>query len=182
MKGLYAVPLGVPFLPTLVAKLISQTESDPLSLASYLVILPTRRGCLMLQDAFLKATPTGCRILPRIICLADIEEGADIDGYIPPHLYPPAMPALQRLGLMSQLVLAFEKKKEGGIQNPVGAISLAQELIRLVDEVETTGLKLGDLKSLVGVDYAAHWQLTLDFLKSMVGTIRGINPFSQVFF
>jgi len=165
MKGLYAVPLGVPFLPTLVEILIEETKSDPLSLAHYLVILPTRRGCMMLQDAFLKATPNGCRILPRIMALADIEEGEAFPEYIPPHLFPSAMPSWQRLGLMSQLVLAFEKQKDGGIQNPAGAVRLAQELMRLVDEVETTGLKLGDLKTLVGADYAAHWQLTLDFLK-----------------
>lgn len=165
MKGLYAIPLGIPFLSTLVEELVSQTASDPLSLARYLVILPTRRGCLMLQDAFLKATPSGCRILPRIMALADIEEGGDLPGYISPEILPSAMPSWQRLGLMSQLVLAFEKQKEGGIQNPAGAVRLAQELMRLVDEVETTGLNLSNLKALVGSDYAAHWQLTLDFLK-----------------
>jgi len=165
MKGLYAIPLGVPFLPTLVETLIAETQSDPLSLARYLVILPTRRGCMMLQNAFLKATPNGCRILPRIMALADIEEGEALPEYFPAHLFPLAMPSWQRLGLMSQLVLAFEKQKAGGIQNPAGAVRLAQELMRLVDEVETTGLKLGDLKTLVGADYATHWQLTLDFLK-----------------
>lgn len=165
MNGLYAIPLGVPFLPALVDGLIAQTASDPLSLARYLVILPTRRGCLALHQAFLTATPQGCRILPRIMALADIEEGADLPGYVPPEILPPAMPAWQRLGLMSQLVLAFEKEKEGGNPNPAGAIRLAQELMRLVDEVETTGLDLGTLKTLVGADYATHWQLTLDFLK-----------------
>ena len=165
MKGLYAVPLGIPFLPTLVNELITQTASDPLSLARFLVILPTRRGCLMLQEAFLKATPKGCRILPRIMALADMEEGADLPGYLAPRVLQPAMPSWQRLGLMSQLVLAFEKQKDGGIQNPAAAVRLAQELMRLVDEVETTGLNLSDLKTLVGADYAKHWQITLDFLK-----------------
>lgn len=165
LKGLCAVPLGVPFLPTLVEKLIGETASDPLSLGRYLVILPTRRGCLMLQEAFLKATREGCRILPRIMALADIEEGAELPGYSPLTLLPLAMPSSQRLGLMSQLVLAFERQKEGGHQNPAGAVRLAQELMHLVDEVETTGLNLSDLKTLVGADYAVHWQLTLDFLK-----------------
>jgi ATP-dependent helicase/nuclease subunit B len=165
MNGLYAIPLGVPFLPALVKGLIAQTASDPLSLARSVVILPTRRGCLGLQEAFLAATPVGCRILPRIIALADIEEGADLPGYTPPELLPPAMPTWQRLGLMAQLVVAFEKQKEGGTLNPAAAVRLAQELIRLVDEVEITSLKLSNLKTLVGADYAAHWQLTLDFLK-----------------
>ncbi|MCE3230719.1 MAG: hypothetical protein K0R52_647 [Alphaproteobacteria bacterium] len=56
MNGLYAIPLGVPFLPALVKGLIAQTASDPLSLARSVVILPTRRGCLGLQEAFLAAT------------------------------------------------------------------------------------------------------------------------------
>lgn len=165
MNGLTAIPLGTPFLPALAQGLIDQASSDPLSLARYLVILPTRRGCLALNQAFIDATPTGCRILPRIMALADIEEGADLAGYLPPEVLPPAMPAWQRLGLLSQLVLAFEKQKQNSIPNPAGAIRLAQELMRLVDEVETTGLNLADLKTLVGADYAAHWQLTLDFLK-----------------
>lgn len=165
MNGLTAIPLGQPFLPALVQGLIDQTSSDPLSLARYLVILPTRRGCLALNQAFIKATPKGCRILPRIMALADIEEGADLPGYMPPTILPPAMPAWQRLGILSQLVLAFEKQRTDGISNPASAIRLAQELMRLVDEVETTGLDLADLKTLVGADYAAHWQLTLDFLK-----------------
>ena len=96
MKGLYAVPLGVPFLSTLAHELIAQTSSNPLSLAKYLIILPTRRGCLMLQDAFAKATTMGCRVLPRIIALGDIEEGVDIPGYLPPEAIPPAMPSWQR--------------------------------------------------------------------------------------
>jgi ATP-dependent helicase/nuclease subunit B len=167
MKGLYAIPLGIPFLPTLVETLIEETKSDTLSLARYLVILPTRRGCMMLQNAFFKATPNGCRILPRIMALADIEEGEALPEYIPAHLFPSAMPTWQRLGLMSQLVLAFEKQKDGGNQNPAGAVRLAQELMRLVDEVETTGLKLGDLKTLVGAV-----RLLKDFDRSVAPDFR----------
>ncbi|MBX9804916.1 MAG: double-strand break repair protein AddB [Alphaproteobacteria bacterium] len=165
MKGLYAIPLGNSFVEALVQGLITKTEEDPLSLARHLVILPTRRGCLALQEAFLKATPSGCCILPRILALADIEDGGELPGYTPLENLLPAMPTWQRLGLLSQLVLAFEKQKEGGVLNPAGAVRLAQELMRLVDEVETSGLHLNDLKTLVGADYAAHWQLTLDFLK-----------------
>ena len=165
MKGLYAIPLGTPFLKALVNGLISETASDPLNLARYMIILPTRRGCLSLQQAFLEATSSGCRILPRMIALQDIEEGCDLPGYLPPEILPPAMPNWQRLGILSQLVLAFERQKEGGNSNPARAVRLAQELIRLVDEIETTGLDSSDLKTLVGADYAAHWQLTLDFLK-----------------
>jgi ATP-dependent helicase/nuclease subunit B len=165
MKGLYAVPLGVPFLPTLVDELITETASNPLELAQYTVLLPTKRGCLMLQEAFQKATPKGCRILPRIVALGDIEEGAGLPGYVPAQLLPPAMPAWQRLGLMTQLVLSFEARKEGGIHNPTRAARLAQELMRLVDEVETTGLSLKNLETFVEADVARHWQVTLDFLK-----------------
>jgi ATP-dependent helicase/nuclease subunit B len=163
MKGLYAIPLGVPFLPALVQGLIAETEHDPLQLASYLVILPTRRGCLGFHQAFQEATPHGCRILPRMMALADIEEGADLPGYMPVSSFLPAIPSWQRLGLLSQLVLAFERQKGGNISTPAGAVRLAQELMRLVDEVETTGLSLQDLKG--EAEYAAHWQLTLDFLK-----------------
>ncbi|MBM3468095.1 MAG: hypothetical protein FJX71_01530 [Alphaproteobacteria bacterium] len=163
MKGLYAIPSGVPFLSTLVEGLLNEAVSDPLSLARSVVILPTRRGCLALHQAFTARKSTS--VLPRIIALADIEEGMDLPGYVPPEILPPSLPNWQRLGLLSHLVLKFEEQKEGGIGNPARAVRLTQELMNFVDEVETSKLNLENLKTLVGEDYAAHWQLTLDFLK-----------------
>src|SRR4051812_39413904 len=105
MNGLYSIPLGVPFIPALVEKLIDETSSDPLSLARYIIILPSQRGCLALEKAFGDATPSGCCILPKILALGDIEEGANLPGFVPEAI-PPAMPFWYRLGVLSQLVLA----------------------------------------------------------------------------
>ena len=175
MKGLFAVPLGLPFLPELARGLIEATASSPSGLASLCVIVPTQRACSGLQEAFSLATPQQQgRILPRIIALADIENGDCLPGYLPPALHPPALSPFQRLGLLSQLILEFEKQKGQGITTPARALQLAQELAHLVDEAETMGLGLSHLKTLVGADYASHWQLTLDFLKILTDHWPGI--------
>lgn len=164
MKGLYGIPLGVPFLQMLARGLIAETKADPVTLARYLIILPTRRSCLALHHAFIKEASETSQILPRMMALPDLEEGADLPDYLPADL-PPAMPEWQRLGLLTHLILTFDKGKEGDSVSSGRAVRLAQDLMRFVDEVETAGLHLDGLKTLVGTDHAAHWQLTLDFLK-----------------
>jgi ATP-dependent helicase/nuclease subunit B len=180
MNGLYAVPWGVPFLPTFVKGLIEETASNPLTLATYLIIMPTHRGCLELHHAFQSQTlapalvETGAkkiahgRILPRIVALTDIEEGADLPGLYLPDSLPPAIPPWRRVGILAKLISAFEKQKGWERSSLSGSLTLAHELIKLIDEVETAGLDLANLKTLVGTDYATHWQLTLDFLHILI--------------
>lgn len=165
MTNLFYTPLGTSLVTCLAEGLIDRTKDDPFSLARYLVLLPTRRGCLALQQAFAKRQKSGSLILPRIMALADLEEGAFVPGYLSQNRLAPELSSWQRLGLLTQLVLAFEKNKANTSVQITAATKMAQELMVLVDEIETTHLKLDNLHKVVTEEYAAHWQVTLDFLK-----------------
>jgi ATP-dependent helicase/nuclease subunit B len=50
-----SIPNGVSFAETLAAELLRQVAGDPLKLADMTVLLPNRRACRTLQEAFLRA-------------------------------------------------------------------------------------------------------------------------------
>ncbi|AIK97226.1 PD-(D/E)XK nuclease family protein [Candidatus Odyssella acanthamoebae] len=156
MAKVFTIPFGQPFLETLADGIMQRFSSNPLLLAKTLVILPTRRGCLGLKEAFQQRRNS--QILPRIIALADLEQEPTVPGFIAPVLRP-AMPAAQQLGLLSQLIL---KKEQTSIAT---ALNLAKELMTLLDEIHTSDGDIARLQTLVGTQFAQHWQITLDFLK-----------------
>lgn len=180
MPAVYTIPPGVPFVDALAARLMAAAGDDPLALARQTVLLPTRRGCRALHEAFLRRAAGldgGGRplLLPRLRPLGDLDAdelaigGEDIvEGAAAAEL-PPAMPGLRR-----QLRLAREiiergtghAGSESGGTTPTAeqAARLAAELARLLDQVQTERLSLDRLEGLVPEDYARHWQRTLDFL------------------
>ncbi|MBY0462760.1 MAG: double-strand break repair protein AddB [Alphaproteobacteria bacterium] len=152
------IPFGQCFLKSLAELLIKQSP-NPFDLAKTLVILPTKRALLNLNEIFQTEIKSDHPLmLPRIIALADIESEnplllSKIDD-LPSSINP-----LKRLGLFIQLVLKLPN------YTPNRALKAAQGLIHLIDEAETTGIDLENLKSLAVTDYAEHWQETLNFLK-----------------
>src|SRR5262249_57058527 len=70
---IYAMPPGVAFVDALAGQLLAETESDPRSLASMLVLLPTRRAVRSLSEAFLRAAEGRPLLLPRMVPLGDID-------------------------------------------------------------------------------------------------------------
>lgn len=156
MSNVFTIPFGQPFLETLAGGIVGRFAANPLLLAKTLVILPTRRGCLGLKEAFLNRRNS--QVLPRIIALADLEHEPNVPGFIPPPL-PTAIPSAQQLGILSQLVL---KKDPTSLAN---AFNLAKELMALIDEIHTSDIEITKLQTLVGNQFAQHWQQTLDFLK-----------------
>jgi len=152
------IHFGQCFLKSL-AELLIEQYPNPFDLAKTLVILPTRRALLGLGEVFqTKIKSDHPLMLPRMIALADIESEnplllSKIDDL------PAAINPLKRLGLFTQLVLKLPN------YTPSRALKAAERLIHLIDEAETTGINLENLKDLVVTDYAEHWQETLNFLK-----------------
>ncbi len=166
---------GVPFVDTLARGLLSRWEGDPLELSRATVLLPTRRACRALGEAFLRASGGRPLLLPRLVPLGDLDaeelqltgdEGALSDSL--ETGLPPAMPPLRRQLLLARLILAWSRAEAGAAGGPVPgedqAARLAEELARLLDQVETEGLDFERLAALVPEDYAEHWQTTLRFL------------------
>ena len=160
---------GVPFVDALAAGVLARHGGDdPLALGRVTVLLPTRRACLALRDAFLRRAGGAALLLPRITPPGDIdadelEPGADeaIAGAATADI-PPAISELRRRLLLTRLILA--RKGGGGLAGADQAARLAAELARLLDQVHTERLSFDALADLVPEGYAEHWRQTLTFL------------------
>src|SRR5690554_2304166 len=75
MSGnLYNIPSGIPFARTLAAHLLQETKKNPQQLTQYKILLPTRRACRTLQNAFLQQNNGKPLLLPRLQPIGDVEE------------------------------------------------------------------------------------------------------------
>jgi ATP-dependent helicase/nuclease subunit B len=159
---IWNIPSHVPFLDALATGLIERAAGDPVALTAMTVLLPTRRACRALRDAFLRRSPSKALLLPRLRALGAI---GDDEGGLGDELIelPPAMPEPRRLLLLTRLVMAR------GLL-PAQAASLARELARLLDEVESAGgtLDAARLAALAPEEYAEHWQEVVAFLRILV--------------
>jgi ATP-dependent helicase/nuclease subunit B len=165
--SVFNMPAGVSFVDALAERLIEESGGDPLALARIEVLLPTRRAARSLRDAFLRACDGRPLLLPRLRPLGDLdaeelvmsapEEAADVFG----GAVPPAIPVMRRQMLLARAICKGPNPPARFDQ----ALSLARELGRFLDQVQTDGLSFEALAGLVPADHAAHWQETLEFLK-----------------
>ncbi len=167
--SIYAIPFDKPFLDTLVAGLMRRARRDPLALTRMTVLLPTRRAARSLREAFLRAGKGEALLLPKMVPVGDLDPeelaflgdegetgGAGFD-------LPPAVPALRRQLMLTQLVRAFGRGS--GDTLALGqAAPLAAALARFLDEAQTERRDFRDLAALVPAQYAQHWQDILAFL------------------
>lgn len=172
---IYNIPAGTAFVDALAAGLLQRWGEDPLALSRAIVLLPTRRACRALQEAFLRLSHGRALLLPRMVPLGDVDEeeliiggedlislaGLDIGSEA--TSLPPSMPPLKRLLALANLIQHWGKLR-GRTPSEDQAVRLADELARLIDQVETEGLDFDRLAALVPEEYAAHWQITLEFL------------------
>jgi ATP-dependent helicase/nuclease subunit B len=193
-SNVYTVPPGRPFLRCLAAAILDGNlpiaggkARGALDIAAITLMLPTRRATRALQDAFLAASGGRAMLLPKIMPVSEGQEelsllaglAADTHGASSLEI-PPAMSELERRLTLTQLILRWAEvmrhASEGsesaiaplagsGMSTPAQAATLAAELARLMDMVETEGVSLDGLAALVPETFSAHWQQTLDFLK-----------------
>ncbi|MGB0630908.1 MAG: double-strand break repair protein AddB [Alphaproteobacteria bacterium] len=164
--SVYTIPAGTAFLDALAAGILDRHGSDPAALAAVQVLLPTRRACRALGEAFLRATDGAPVLLPAMTPIGDIDEdelgflAAEEPAVAAALDLPPAIPALRRQLLLSRLIMAGNERI-----SVAHAARLAQELARLLDEAQTERLDFTGLDRIVPDRYAGHWQETLEFLK-----------------
>jgi ATP-dependent helicase/nuclease subunit B len=166
--GLWTIPAGLPFLDTLVAGLFDRYGREPLALARLTIILPSRRACRALAEAFLRASGGEAMLLPRLIPLGGLDaDEIDLAGgkALGESLdLPPPVSSLTRQLVLARLILAWGRTMPRDPILPAQAASLAGDLARFIDEVATAGLDFAGLRSLVPAELATHWQETLTFL------------------
>lgn len=164
---------------------------DLLALTDTTILLPTRRATRALSSAFLAAGRQRAMLLPAMRPIAEADEDLGIlssfaeatAGYGGDVDLPPAIGSLERRLVLTQLVMRWlaaeaETGQRGGDvahlgpdptalgrDTPAKASGLAAELARLMDMIETEGVRLDRLQELVPDTFSAHWQKTIDFLK-----------------
>lgn len=150
--------------------ILERVQDNPLSLTDYTVLLPSRRACRTLREAFLRLSGGDAILLPALHPIGDIDAEemalfqAAEDDVSESLEIPPAISRLER-----QLILARTIQTAGERaslpQSFDQAVALAQELANFLDEVQTERLGFEGLANLVPDDFSAHWQKTLSFLK-----------------
>ena len=143
--------------------IVALDADDPLALSRVTILLPTRRACRTLAEAFLQHCESGALLLPRIGPLGDLDEdevGFGASAVAEGGDLPPELPSLRRQFLLAKLILAREA--DGHIDQ---ALRLAQELGGFLDQAQNEQLDLAGLNNLAPERHAAHWQKVLDFLK-----------------
>lgn len=165
--AVYTIAAGVPFLDALAAGIFDRFGSSPETLTRVAILLPTRRACRALSEAFLRLSNGKPMLLPRMTPLGDIDEDElafGLEEGLAEHAaldIPPAISGLKRQLLLARLVMA----REDAETTPEQAARLGQELGRLLDQVQTERLSFDGLETLVTEqDLSRHWQRTLDFL------------------
>ncbi len=150
MVPVATIPPTLPFVDALAAGLLAEADDLP-ALADMLVLLPTRRACRSLREAFVRQTDGRPLLLPRIQPIGEVE--ADellIAGAIDLAL-PPAISPLRRQLLLARLLAAVTPRQEH-------ALRLAAALALLLDELQTERVSLDELDQLVPDELAEHWQ------------------------
>ncbi len=170
--NLFAVPPDVPFLDALASGWLARCDSlsgagDPLAVGRGLILLPTRRSARALAEAFLRVNLGRPMLLPRITALGALDEAPlALAGALD---LPPAVAPMQRLAVLSKLILAM-RGKGGAPRTADRAWLLARELASLMDEAERAGIDLATrLPDAADPEYAAHWAQTLEFLHIVTG-------------
>ncbi|HEY8192153.1 MAG TPA: hypothetical protein VIG74_06990, partial [Alphaproteobacteria bacterium] len=64
--NIYNMPAGVPFARALAAEMLRRAGDEPHALPQTRILLPTRRACRTLRDAFLDLTGGAPLLLPRL--------------------------------------------------------------------------------------------------------------------
>ncbi|WP_244530826.1 double-strand break repair protein AddB [Pseudoxanthobacter soli] len=178
----FTIPPARPFVETLADALIDGTlagpATDPLALADATVYVPTRRAARALGQALVDRLGGEAAILPAIRPLGDVEEDlialdGPADGR---HPSTPAADALGRRLAMTELVLGWSRAlsdrsraffRGETIAVPTSAADaarLADDLLRLMDQVTTEEASWDGLADLVPEDLADYWQITTAFL------------------
>src|SRR5262245_38790735 len=144
------IPSGVAFVDALAAGVLAELGTDPLALAQATVLLPTRRACRALREAFLRASAGKALLLPRLRPIGDVDEDELIDGDALANSpdgggadVPPAIDPVERHCLLTRLVL----QREGG--DPGLAARLAAALAQLLDSLETEEIPFSALAGIV---------------------------------
>lgn len=163
-RNIFNIPASAPFAETLAAGVIARFGASPLSLADITIYLPTRRAARSFGDVFARVLG-GAALLPQFRALGGVSaEEAAFDGSHAALEIAPAMTPLRRRLLLASMVRRWHLAERSSELAFAKALSHADALAALLDEIETRGVDLNALDGLVGGVLAKHWADVRDFL------------------
>lgn len=160
---IYTIPPSYSFADALAYGLLEKEKQTPEKLASYLILLPTRRACRIVRDAFLRCTEGKPLLLPRLQPVGDIDEDELRISAATSQAFDilPAISPIKRSILLAKIIGKLPNFSKGPAQD----LALANSLGQLLDQIYTEDLDISQLPMLVDREkFANHWQITLDFL------------------
>ncbi|MCZ7446661.1 double-strand break repair protein AddB [Agrobacterium rhizogenes] len=186
-KRVLTIAAGTPFLKTLAETLCDgrltagyrYDPTDPLSLASVTIYVPTRRSARVLRSEFVDLLGGRSAILPLIRPLGETDGDSgffDIENPEIMDLAPPISGTGRQIEL-ARLILAWRNSLPDAIRaihsdsplvapaSPADAIWLARALGEVIDAMDTEEKDWEALQHLDTGEHAQWWQLTADFLK-----------------
>jgi ATP-dependent helicase/nuclease subunit B len=182
----YNVPASAPFLRTVISALVDgrlvtgfEARQQPENLAKATLYLPTRRAMRLARDVFLDVLNTEAAMLPRLVALGDIDEDELIFAQAASNApataleLHPAIDGLERRLTLAQLIVAWARQLKPDdpaaaplvVGGPASALALADDLARLMDDMQTRKVPWDALDTLVPDEHDEYWRLTLGFLK-----------------
>lgn len=163
---IYNINAGASFVDVLAEHFLKYYKNQPEELANVLFLLPNRRACQSLSEAFVRLKGLEPTILPQIVPIADIEEDEVFltgQSNILQDLSP-EITKTERVFIFSKLI---SRKPELGFGHLslAQAYALAENLAALIDLSYNENLDFSRLSEIVPAEFAAHWQESLELLK-----------------
>ena len=144
------------------ASFVLEKYSASETITKLLILLPNRRACRALRDAFLDCSGGKPLLLPRIQPIGEVEDETFFLTS-PDDIVEQPIDSVRRHFLLTKLVMQFQQQQAGGGVRQ--AFELAKGLAEFIDEVNRESLDFEGLSSLAPENLANHWQQTLDFLE-----------------
>lgn len=160
--NVFHIPLGVPFLKTLVTGLMTEYREKPEKLSDVHLLLPTRRAVREITDLFLDAADGRSVLLPRLRAVADIDD-EELEILLTSAIGTPVSLSPPISSLERQLVLTEMVRARDPGMDYSRASGMAEGLATFLDQMADEGLGFDGLDHLVPDEFAEHWQLTLEF-------------------
>lgn len=168
--NVYSIPPGTPFLDSVARGVLARWRdpADPSALSRATILVPSQQAACALADSFARVSGGAPLILPMIRPVGDPEEDElSFLGEAEDALFlPPALSPLRRRLLLARLIHEWSQRREPPEPMTWGqAARLAASLMHLIDQLLAVRADLSALDDLVPESHAAHWRITLDFLR-----------------
>lgn len=163
---IYSINASDSFVDVLAGHFLKSYEAAPEELAKVLFLLPNRRACQSLSDAFVRLRGLEPTILPQILPIADVEEDEVFltGNYDVIKNLQPEISKTERVLIFTRLIMQKPAELGLGRLSLAQAYALAENLADLMDLAYNENLDFSRLYEIVPTEYAAHWQESLKLL------------------